>query len=239
MKMYQGSSLRRFLGLFLVVFIILTALSPTPKVGAFAGFTQGNLVIYRVGDGTAALGSPATAVFLDEYTPAGTLVQSIALPTVVNGSNKRLTASGSSTAEGLLTLSVDGKYLLATGYDAALATASITTSASATINRVIARVDSSGVVDTTTALSDAISGGNPRSATSTNGTDLWISGTATLGGIRYATFGATTSTAVSTTVTNLRQANVYNGQLYVSDSSGTAVRLGSVGTGTPTTSGQT
>jgi len=237
MKKPKVPSLRRFLALFTVAFIVLIALSPTPNVGAFAGFTQGNLVIYRVGDGTAALGSPATAVFLDEYTPAGTLVQSIALPTVVNGSNKRLTASGSSTSEGLLTLSVDGKYLLATGYDAALATASITTSASATINRVIARVDSSAVVDTTTALSDASTGSNPRSAVSTDGTNMWIDGGA--GGIRYTTIGSTTSTQLSTTVTNLRQANIYNGQLYVTDSSGTAVRLGSVGTGTPTTAGQT
>jgi len=46
-----------------------------------SSITPGNLVIYRVGDGSAALGTAATAVFLDEYTPLGTLVQSIALPT--------------------------------------------------------------------------------------------------------------------------------------------------------------
>src|SRR5207244_1340900 len=36
-----------------------------------------DLVIFRVGDGTAALGTTATPVFLDEYTPTGTLVRSI------------------------------------------------------------------------------------------------------------------------------------------------------------------
>ena len=55
----------------------------------------------------------------------------------------------------------------------------------------------------------------------------------------YATLGATTATALSTTVTNLRQTNLFGGQLYVSTGSGTAVRIGTVGTGAPTTSGQT
>ena len=210
----------------------------SPRHVRAAGFTAGNLVVYRVGDGSAALNSNATAVFLDEYTPAGLLVQSIPLPTIVSGSNKRLTASGTATSEGFLTRSVDGSFLVIPGYDAAPGTLSITGSNSSTINRVIGRVDSSGNVDTSTALNDAISGGNPRGATSTNGTDLWISGTSTGGGIRYTTFGATTSTSLGGGVTNLRATNIFDGQLYVSSASGTT-RLAAVGTGTPTTGGQT
>src|SRR5689334_10758602 len=96
--------------------------------GLASSFASGDIVVYRVGDGSAALGSAATAVFLDEYTPAGVLVQSIALPTAVSGLNKRLVASGTATSEGLLTRSADGQYLILAGYDAALGTASITTS---------------------------------------------------------------------------------------------------------------
>ena len=211
-----------------------------PAKPAFAAsFSPGNLVVYRVGDGSASLTSNATAVFLDEYTPAGALVQSIAVPTTTVGANRRLTASGSATTEGLITRSTDGQYILLTGYDAMLGTASITGSTSASVNRVIGRVDALGNIDTTTALTDAISGGNPRGAVSTNGTDIWISGTSTGGGIRYTTLGSTASTQISTTVTNLRATNIFNGQLYVSTASGSAVRLGTVGTGTPTTSGQT
>ena len=36
-------------------------------------FTTGDFVVDRVGDGAAALSSAGTAVFLDEYTPAGTI----------------------------------------------------------------------------------------------------------------------------------------------------------------------
>jgi hypothetical protein len=230
-----------------VVSLMMTALFLTshsrvaewiPGAHASSPFTIGNLVVYRVGDGGAALGSAATAVFLDEYTPAGALVQSIALPTAVNGANKRLTGSGTATSEGALTRSVDGRYLILAGYDAALATTGITSSTASLVNRVIARVDATGAVDTTTALTDAISGGNPRGAASTNGTDLWISGTSSGGGIRYATFGSSTSTALNTTpVTNLRQVNVFGGQLYVSSGSG-AFRVAAVGAGSPTTAGQ-
>src|SRR5207237_2320657 len=63
-------------------------------------------------------------------------------------------------------------------------------------------------------------------------------GTTSGGGVRYAALGATTSTSLSTTPTNLRALGVYNGQLYVSSQSG-AFRLATIGTGTPTTSGQT
>lgn len=206
-----------------------------------AAFTPGNLVIYRVGTGAAALNSNATAVFLDEYTPSGTLVQSIPMPTSASGSNRQLTASGTATSEGLLTRSVDGRYLLVPGYDAAPGTGSIATSTSATVNRVVGRIDAAGVADTSTALTDAINGGNPRSAASTDGTDIWLSGngpTSPTGGIRYATLGATTSTLVSPTPINFRAISIFDGQLYSSHLSG-AFRLATVGTGTPTTSGNT
>ncbi len=203
-----------------------------------AAFTAGNLVVYRVGTGSGTLGTSAAAVFLDEYTPSGTLVQTIAMPTAVSGSNRRLTAAGSSTSEGFLTRSADGQYIVLAGYDADVGTATVASTTSATVNRVIGRVDASGTVNTSTALTDAISAGNARSAASTNGTDLWISGTSSGGGIRYATLGATTSTQISTTPTNLRQVNIFGGQLYVSSMSGTT-RMATVGSGTPTTGSQT
>ena len=206
-----------------------------------AGFTAGNIVVYRVGDGSAALGSAATAVFLDEYTPAGALVQSIALPTAVNGSNRRLTSSGTATNEGMLTLSGDGQYIVLTGYDASVGTAGVAATTSSTVNRVIGRVDTGGNIDTTTAFAgtagNSFSTGGIRSATSDGGTNFWAVGS--VSGVQYITLGSTSSTQVSSTVTNLRGTSIFGGQLYISTASGTAVRVGTVGTGTPTTTGQT
>ena len=90
-----------------------------------AGFTAGDVVVYRVGTGTAALSSSATPVFFDEFDASGKLVQTVALPTAASGANKPLLASGSASSEGLLTLSGDGSFLLAPGYDTAPGTAKV------------------------------------------------------------------------------------------------------------------
>ena len=71
---------------------------------------------------------------------------------------------------------------------------------------------------------------------STNGADLWVAGGA--GGARYPAFGSTTSTQLASSPTNLRQLRIFGGQLYTTSGSGT-FRLASIGTGLPTTSGQT
>jgi hypothetical protein len=203
----------------------------------YAQFTAGNLVIYRVGDGVSALANTGNAVFLDEYTTSGTLVQSVALPTVVSGPNFPLVAAGNASSEGLMTRSVDGQYLILAGYGASLPNATnLTTSTSATTPRIIGVVSAAAVINTTTALTDAATGSNPRGACSTDGNALWMDGGA--GGARYATLGTTTSTQLSTTPTNLRGLNIFGGQLYTSSASG-AFRLATIGTGTPTTSGQT
>ena len=201
-----------------------------------ASFTTGNVVVCRVGDGTSSLVNTGSPVFLDEFTPAGALVQSIALPTAAVGSNRAFWLSGTATSECELTRSTDGRYLLLTGYERTDA-GGVAGTTSAAVNRVVARVDATGAIDTTTALNDFASANNPRSVISDNGTNLWLGGAA--GSPRYATLGATTSTQISTTVTNLRQVNIFNGQLYTSTSSGSAVRVGTIGSGTPTTTGQT
>jgi hypothetical protein len=54
---------------------------------------------------SAHYGSP---IYLDEYTTARVLVQSIAMPTAPSGANRRLIASGGSQTEGGITRSSDG-----------------------------------------------------------------------------------------------------------------------------------
>src|ERR1043165_7636228 len=169
-----------------------------------APFTAGNLVLYRVGDGAAALGSGGTAVFLDEYTPSGTFVQSVALPTGAGG----LVASGTATTEGFLSRSEDGRYLVVPGYRAALGVPA------PPCPRVMARIDGNANIDQSTSYVDASSAGNIRSATSVDGTRFWTSGSTQ--GPRTIAFGATTATVISTTNTNTRQINVFAAQLYIS-----------------------
>jgi hypothetical protein len=215
--------------------LIVTAVATALSTGAqAAAITAGDLVIYRVGTGSASLTSAATSVFLDEYTTSGTLVQSIAMPTSA-GSANMLTASGTATSEGQMTLSADGKFLVLTGYNAAAGTTGIAATTSATVARTVGLVNvSTGAADTSTAL-NAFSGNNIRSAVSSNGTDIWVAGANT--GVGYTTKGSTTMTTVSSTITNNRQLEIFNGQLYDSTGSGALGHIEQVGTGLPTTAG--
>ena len=216
---------------------ILSLLSVTLSIAGFSqtAFTAGNLVIYRVGDGSAALTSAGTAAFMDEYTPTASAspVRSIPMPT----SGNMLVASGTATSEGLLTRTVDGTAVIAGGYNAATGTASITSSNSSTINRTIGVIKYDGSVDVTTKLSDNISPSNIRSAASTDGTSFWV-GNAALG-VRYATLGATASTQLNSVApTNIRQVNIFSGNVYFSTSSVTP-GIYQLGSGLPTTGGLT
>ena len=201
---------------------------------ATPAFAAGDVVVYRVGDGSTSLSGSGAPIFLDEYSPTGALLSSVPLPTAAEGADKPIVGSGSATSEGGLTLSANGQYLVATGYDAAVGISGLSSSAAATIPRTIARVDASGNVDTTTALTDFADGNNPRSAVSNDGSEFWVGGAA--GGVRYAALGASTSTSlVSSTFKNVRQLEIADGQLYTSaDPTKAGITVATVGAGLPT-----
>ncbi|MEO6593668.1 MAG: hypothetical protein ABIP94_02820 [Planctomycetota bacterium] len=221
----------------------LVALCLATLATAQAPLTFGNLIVVRIGDGSAALTSAAAPTFLDEFTPGGVLVQSIPLPTAASGLNQPFTNSGSATSEGYVNVSSNGIFLTLAGYGAAPGLAAVPQTASATVPRVIARVDVLGSVDTSTALIDAYSGAASssapmRSVVSDDGQRFWTSGTGASGsnGIRFvANLGATTSLGLNAGApTNTRTATIYNGQLYTSSASTVFLGVCAVGTGLPT-----
>ncbi len=200
-----------------------------------AAFTAGNIVVYRVGSGTGNEVKTGNPVFLDEYTTGGTLVQSVAMPTTKSGSQYPLIASGTATSEGMLTRSSDGRYLIATGYGTNTGgSISLSGTTTANVPRVIGRVDSSGNIDTSTALADWTSGNNPRCAASVDGSAFWGAGGA---GLIYATFGSTSSSAL--TNANGRVVVISGNQLYLSGAAASARNISTVGNGMPTSGRQT
>src|SRR2546421_504708 len=121
----EGSRGRPVLRALMAIGVSLLALLVPAAVGAAAPLTAGDVVVYRVGPGSEALTSSATSAFLDEFSPAGSFATTIPFPTTPSGSNKSLVASGSAGSEGLLTLSANGEFLLATGYASAVGTAKL------------------------------------------------------------------------------------------------------------------
>lgn len=228
-------SLKRSFASVLALFGIIGA----PAVSQAASFTPGNVVVYRVGNGTSEiLANTGNSIFLDEFTPAGSLVQSIALP---NSGSNAVIASGTAISEGMLSRSGDGQLLVVTGYNTAVPYASsLSGTTSATVNRAVAIVNASGAVASTTKLSDWANANNPRSAVTNDGTQLWLGGAA--GGVRYvSSIAATTGTQINTpaTLLNMRQVAIFDGQLYATTNStvgSNTTSIGTVGSGLPTAS---
>lgn len=224
----------------------ITSLLTLASVAAFAApFTPGNLVVSQVGADNAA-GAPGSAgnrIILKEYTPSGTLVQAITLP--YTGAGNKIVTSGSGTSVGFLTLN-NGVFALI-GYNAEEGTAGVATSSAATTSRTIALVGLDGTVDVSTSVTDAFDVNTARSAVA-NGDNIYIAGTASgaavgTAGVRFTTKGSSTSSELMPSPANMRNVDIYNGQLYVSSSTtfSSVVYKGvsAVGTGLPTTGGQT
>jgi len=102
---------------------------------------------------------------------------------------------------------------MATGYNAPLGTANIGETKATTFPRTVGRVSAAGVINTETALTDVADKNNPRGATSSDGTKIWVGGGA--GGVRFTELKKTTSTSLQSLVTNVRQVAIFNKQLYV------------------------
>jgi hypothetical protein len=192
-----------------------------PATATPSSFSAGDLVVYE----TQGTSSASQAVSLVDYgtngTPSGFAVN---LPTADSGPTHALTESGSALNDGELTLSADGYQLIATGYDAGTGVASIT---SGTNPRTVALVSSTGVVDTTTALTDSTTEAqNFRSATtSVTGGNIY---TGSGGGTGITTDGAASTTYLD--ANKVHEVQVANGQLYES----TTKNVDQVGSGLPT-----
>jgi hypothetical protein len=206
-------------------------------------FAPGNVLIYRVGNGTDVLSPNGNAVFIDEYAIDGsgmsTLVQSVPMPVVLGNVQRPCIAGSTATSEGLMTRTPNGAAVVFTCYGRDLVVPTPTapnTAAGTVVPRVIARLGANGVVDTSTALTDSPAGYTIRSAAS-DGTNVWVVGSTT--GVRATTFGATTSTEVSASITNARQIDIVGGNLLLSHGSAAAFsRVAQIGTGLPTITGQ-
>src|SRR5262249_52152283 len=155
------------------------------------------------------------SVSLLEFHTSGTSqssVNTIAInSTPAATGNAALTQSGSATSEGYLTLSQDGHYLLLTGYNASTGTTGI---AGSSVDRIVGRVDAGGTVDTTT-RAPGYSANNIRSASSADGSSIYVAGP---GGLTQLAFGTQPTTANSINSANVRMVLVAGSNLYASGS---------------------
>jgi hypothetical protein len=208
--------------------------------GGAAGAAGGpaTFSVVRVGDGTSVASGASVAVFIETRRTDGSLVGTVSLPTAPSGANMPFSIAGTATSEGGLALSTTGRYLTLAGYAALPGTAGIATTTSTAVARSVALIDAAGNVDTSTTFATAESGGNPRAAATTDGSDIWLAGSAGLwAGLRGEP--AQSGASLLTTPSNVRWVAIFGGQVYASSGSGTFTNVFTVGTGLPMTAGQT
>ena len=199
-----------------------------------AAITGGNLVVERIGNGTTTLSNAAFQVAAVEYArTGGAAVQTIELPSSLPNP---VTDSGSATSNGYL--NVYNGLVGIPGYNSVAGTAGV-----AALNTKVGTViGSDGNLASRTLFPTSgtipFAGNNFRSMIPTGSNTFYATGTGsgTSGGVWYANGSAFTQ--ISTTVTNARNVEIYNNQLYFSTGSGTP-GIYSVGSGLPTATGQT
>lgn len=184
-------------------------------VGA-ASFTPGNVAVVRVGNGAGSLNSAAAPVFIDEYTPAGTLVQSIALPT--SGSSA-FTLSGLGTTEGALVRSEEGRQLVLAGYNAPSATANVSATSDTAVPRAVGKLGPNGLFAIAAKSSNGFFNNLPIRAAASDGVlNYWAGGAAR--GTYYFGFSFPAATNQASIV-SCRAMGVYGRHLCFSTQSGT------------------
>jgi len=208
-------------------------------------YTAGDLVlsIYGDGAGTGVVGlDQAAPITLEEITQAGVIVSDQVLPettTVVNGTTEyAISGEYQSASEGLLTVAANGQSLVimgygvnATAFDASTAatvygttalgqTSSLLGGQYTAVARVVADISYNGSIDTSTAIYGIDNTNNPRSVATVNGTTFYLSGQGNgndgTQGVFVANDGANSATAIYNSKTDTRDAEIINGQLYVS-----------------------
>ena len=138
-------------------------------------FAAGNLAVLRAGDGAESLSSHGNSVFIEQFTTNGTLAGSIPIPD--SGTNALL-ISGSATSEGALALSPDGRQLVLAGYNIAYTntSASLPSSSSATVPRVLGVLDAAGGFALIGFTTNQYSGNNMRSGATDGRGNYWGAG---------------------------------------------------------------
>lgn len=177
---------------------------------AYAQFYPGNLAVLRVGDGVQILTNSGNQIFVDQFTPVGALVNTVAIPT--NGPQSLL-ISGKASSEGFINLSSDKHLLTLVGYNINLAatTNSLSDSSSSMVPRAITTVDYLGDYSFITNTTTFFTTNNIRSGITDGTNNFWAAGASS--GTVYLGLNATSAVLQSV---NTEVVGIFNGNLYYS-----------------------
>ncbi|MBI2395598.1 MAG: hypothetical protein HYV09_38890 [Deltaproteobacteria bacterium] len=152
--------------------------------------------------------APVSIDRIDLATDA--VLGSITLPSTTMPPGRPLTLSGGSTSgDGQLLRTANGKYVIIAGYATAAGTADPVGTSTSTVPRVIARIDAARTIDTSTTTT-SFSSASIRGAGSYDGTSFYAFGSAGIVYVPFAGAGLATSIADG----DIGLAGFFGGELY-------------------------
>jgi hypothetical protein len=192
----------------------------TPNAGADQAFVAGDIVVERLN--IAGTVGNAQQVDVLEYDTSGALKQTISMPfasprPTVDPFN--LADGGSSSTDGGLTRSADGGMIALPGFNSISGDTSPAASASPATLRVIGAISLGGTKNTSRAI-NIFSTLALRGVASTDGTKFWCTGANGTAGSLWYYDSVNAPVQLPTTSANLRQARIFNNQLFVSSGAG-------------------
>jgi len=158
------------------LFALVTLAVPLAVGAQSLFFAPGNLAVLRVGDSSQGLTNSGNTVYIDQFTPGGTLVNTVAIP---DSGSSDLLISGTAGSEGGLARSLDRSALARAGYhaDRRAVSGSLANQTGAAVPRGIATVNSQGSYTLFQTRTTVYSGNNIHGAASDGTNDFWTAGT--------------------------------------------------------------
>jgi hypothetical protein len=173
-----------------------------------------NLVVVRVGDGAQTLTNSGNSVFLDQFTTAGTYVNTIFIPDTGPSAviEPGPDLAGSVITGTALTRSADKRLMTMAGYNVALGNATaLQNTTSTNVPRGIVTIDSGSQVTLALASTNAYSEAYFRGAATDGTNNFWGSGNKE--GTYYLGLNSPAA-LIQTTFVNTRSVDIFNGNLY-------------------------
>src|SRR5208337_78960 len=124
--------------------LLVTLALPLGAAAQNPFFAPGNLAVLRVGDSSQTLTNSGNTLFIDQFTPTGALVNSVAVP---DSGDSALLVSGVASSEGELARSLDRALLAFAGYhaDRGTVTGSLANQSGSAVPRGLATISAQGV----------------------------------------------------------------------------------------------
>jgi len=203
-----------------------------------SNFNDGYITIFRQTSSTT-LGSTGTAIFIDEYHPTNTSqTNSNFTVTIPSSGATGMVAGATTSSNGSISRSENGRYILVPGFSTATGGASLGAANTTNILCAVRPIDGSGTINTgiTGAANWFTNANDFRGVTSDDLSNYWLTGN-TLG-VLTTTNGTTVTPLIATTTSssflNTRVVSIINGQLYYSTGSTTpSAGIYQIGTGKP------